>query len=143
MNKLYSLPRNLGQAKNFPLYFWKNLFGRVIYRSHPSDLLKGLGLTWNQENSDHQEQLYSLLSYHPDLYFCTPSKAIILGRSILLLWSFSLYTNMKLFLRLLIWINIKLHCIDLDIPFDLRIIVSHTSYFTVTWSKLFSLQWIV
>ena len=50
-------------------------------------------LNIGQENSEYQAQCHSLLSFQLCLSFCAPLKAIFLGRSVLMLWSFSVYTS--------------------------------------------------
>ena len=97
------------------------------------------GLNVAQENSEYQGQCHSLLSFQLCLSFCAPLKAIFLGRSVLMLWSFSVYTSLRPIFQHSQVHNHQLYWIDFYIPFDFWIIISHTSYYNVTWPKFFSL----
>ena len=99
------------------------------------------GMNLDQENSEYQTQCHSLLSFQPCLSFCAPLKAIFYGRSVLMLWFFSVYTSLRLSFQhsqihhSLVVLHWLLH------PFDFWAINSHTSYYTVIWPKFSSLPW--
>ena len=51
---------------------------------------------FRSRNSEYQAQSHSLLSFSPCISFCAPLKSIFLGRAVLMLWSFTVYTNLRL-----------------------------------------------